>query len=367
MPHAVARCSSGPLRRDQADGLRGRPVEPRTTRRFGIDPSGTKAPPDSSPETLTRRRTAEDDAVVENLTPAGPAAHANARARGQDWDERRERHRRPYPLPLGDDPRGEAVVLAATRALLRALTREEAAEVLLTAVEDLGGVVVPARVATDDSLPLDVSLGVGEPAVVGATASSAAHDLLRQHLAGLVDDAHTVANRIDLSRQQMRMATVDALTGAATRREIGLRLGRSEPGDVVCVLDLDGFKQLNDARGHGAGDDALRDLGRLLRGATRLRDFVGRYGGDEFVIVLTATDPGTAAARMGAVAAEWRALGDHGTTASVGVAAVDARGGALAAKAADTALYRAKRSGRNRVEVATADDYPVLTSDGEGA
>ncbi|WP_220794844.1 hypothetical protein, partial [Nocardioides pelophilus] len=77
----------------------------------------------------------------------------------------RERRRRSYPLPLeGDGRRGDAIALAATRALLRALTREEAAQILRTAVDDLGGEVVPARLASDDALPQDISLGVGGPA-----------------------------------------------------------------------------------------------------------------------------------------------------------------------------------------------------------
>lgn len=231
---------------------------------------------------------------------------------------------------------------------------------LRTAVEDLGGVVVPARIASDDALPLDVSLGVGEPSVVEVPPGSPSYERVARHLSELVTDAHTVANRSDLGHQQERKATVDALTGAATRREIGRRLGTALPGDAVCVLDLDGLKQLNDSRGHAAGDDALRSLGRLLRESVRDEDFVGRYGGDEFVLLLRASGPESARARMGLIAERWRALRDHGTTASVGVAAVDHRGGALAAKAADAALYRAKRAGRDRVEVAGDDDYPHL-------
>lgn len=294
---------------------------------------------------------------MESLIANGPAANASRRGRVPQP----ERRRRPYPLPgEGEDRRGDAIALAATRALLRSLSREEAAFVLRTAVEDLGGVVVPARLATDDALPIDISLGVGEPSLVEAAPGSPSYDVLSRHLSELVADAHTVANRSDLGHQQERKATVDALTGAATRREIGRRLGSAEPGDAVCVLDLDGFKQLNDSRGHAAGDDALRSLGRLLRESVREDDFVGRYGGDEFVLLLRSSDPESSRHRMGLIAQRWRTRGDHGTTTSVGVAAVDHRGGALAAKAADAALYRAKRAGRDRVEVAGDDDYPHL-------
>lgn len=288
---------------------------------------------------------------------SGPAT--NVWRRGQADRRAPEPKRRPYPWPVDvdDDPRGDAAVLAATRALLSALTRDEAALILRTAVDDLGGAAVPARIAADAAIPVDISLGVGEPTVVEVEQGGAAYERVMRHLTDLVDDAHTAATRADVGHRQERRATVDALTGVATRGEIGLRLGRAVPGDVVCVMDLDGFKQLNDTRGHAAGDDALRDFGRLLRQSIRVDDFAGRYGGDEFTLVLLAAAPGSAAARMVDLLAQWQDLGDHATTASVGIAEVDTRGGALAAKAADVALYRAKHAGRNRVEVATADDY----------
>lgn len=301
---------------------------------------------------------------MESPGAGGPAA--NVARRGPV--DVRERRRRSYPLlPDGDNRRGDGIALAATRALLRALTREEAAQILRTAVDDLGGVVVPARLATDDALPQDISLGVGEPAVVEAAAGSPADERLRRHLTELVNDAHTVANRSDLIHHQERVATVDALTGAATRREIGRRLGRTDPGDAVCMLDLDGLKQLNDTRGHAAGDDALRDLGRLLRESIRPDDFVGRYGGDEFVLVLRSTDLASARDRMASIAGRWGELDNQSTTASIGVAEVGEHGGAGAAKAADAALYRAKRSGRDRIELAVADDYPAKTPPALGA
>ena len=289
----------------------------------------------------------------------GPAS--NVWRRGQADRRAPEPKRRPYVLPTGaeEDASGDAVALAATRALLRALTRDEAAVVLRTAVDDLGAAVVPARIAADTALPVDISLGVGEPTVLEVEPGTAAYARMMRHLTDLVDDAHTAATRSDLSRRQERRATIDVLTGVATRAEIGLRLGRAVEGDVVCTIDLDGFKELNDTRGHAAGDDALRDFGRLLRQSIRVDDFAGRYGGDEFTLVLRAAAPDSARSRMVDLLTQWQELGDHGTTASVGVAEVDARGGALAAKAADAALYRAKRAGRNRVEVATAEDHPA--------
>ena len=292
-------------------------------------------------------------------SPLAPGPATNVWRRGQADRRAPEPKRRPYPWPLDadDDPRGDAAALVATRALLNALTRDEAALILRTAVDDLGGAAVPARIAADEAIPVDISLGIGEPTVVEVEPGAAAYERVMRHLTDLVDDAHTAATRADLGHRQERRATVDALTGVATRGEIGLRLGRAVPGDVVCVIDLDGFKALNDTRGHAAGDDALRDFGRLLRQSIRVDDFAGRYGGDEFTLVLRATDAESASCRMAELLTRWQALGDHGTTASAGVAEVDLRGGPIAARAADAALYRAKRSGRNQVEVATTDDY----------
>ena len=279
------------------------------------------------------------------------------------WDKRHrrtgvtqpDRRRRPYPLPPDSEGDEVAVLLLATKALLRVATREDVALVLQTAAADLGGVVVPAATASSDALPVDVSLGAGEPAVVEVPDLGARRRLAR-HLAELANDAQAVVHRIDVVEQQTRLASVDALTGTATRREIGIQLGLARTGDAVCILDLDGFKRLNDERGHAAGDDALRDLGRLVRSSIRSRDFVGRYGGDEFVLLLGATAAGTAAGRMSALIAQWRRLGVHGTTASAGVAVVDERGGAEALRSADAALYEAKRTGRDRVVVAAGPD-----------
>jgi diguanylate cyclase (GGDEF)-like protein len=294
---------------------------------------------------------------VESPPETGPAA--NVWRRGQSDRRAPEPKRRPYPLPVDtdDDPRGDAAALAATRALLHAFSRDEVALILRTAVDDLGGAVVPARIATDGALPVDVSLGVGEPAVVEIASDDPAYDRLMRHLTALVHDAHAAATRVDLSHRQERRATVDGLTGVASRGEVGLRLGRAVPGDVVCAIDLDGFKELNDLRGHAAGDEALRDFGLLLRQSIRTDDFAGRNGGDEFTLVLRAADTTGARGRMAELIARWSALGAHGTTASVGVAEVDARGGAAAARAADAALYRAKRAGRGRVALAGPEDY----------
>ena len=284
---------------------------------------------------------------MESPDPEGPATRAARRAGP------RVPRPRAYAQPPADSGTGDAVALAATRALLAVQTREEAAAVLRTAVNDLGGGVVPARLAGPDCVHVDVSLGVGEPQVVHVDPMSLAAMRLTHHLPFLVQDALQAAARCDHLRRQNRRATVDALTGLATRAEIGSRLGAAQPGDVVVLVDLDLFKQLNDTYGHEAGDDALRAFGQLLRRLVRGDDFCGRYGGDEFLLLLAQAPLLVARARMQQLAEAWAgepAAG--GTTLSVGIAPVGEAGAAEALRAADAAVYRAKRGGRNRVEQA---------------
>ena len=159
-----------------------------------------------------------------------------------------------------------------------------------------------------------------------------------------------------------KLATTDALTGLANRRVLEDTLHRTvalsrrtaEPAALI-VVDVDRFKSINDTHGHQVGDDVLRLLGEVLAAGVRETDLVARFGGEEFVVVLPATDAAGAAVvaeriRAGAEAAE----GPVAFTISAGVAAIPDHGedehSLLAA--ADQALYRSKRRGRNRVTVA---------------
>lgn len=268
--------------------------------------------------------------------------------------ERRKVSPRPYEQPADAGLTGEGVVLAATRALLTARDRQQVAAVLLTAIRDLGGAVVPARLAetNPDALAVDVSVGVGEPLLVVVPEMSIAALHLGNHLRGLVHDALTAAERCDLARCQSELATRDTLTGVSARNQIAPSLANARPGDVVCMLDLDEFKQLNDGSGHAAGDRALQEFGDLLRASVRAGEFCGRYGGDEFLVLLSGTPVAVARQRMRDLIALWRDLAWHGTSASVGLAVVGPDGGEAAGRNADDALLQAKRTGRNRVVVA---------------
>jgi hypothetical protein len=135
----------------------------------------------------------------EGLPPAWGPATAAARRTG-----RPDRVPRPYEQPVNADLSGDSVALAATRALLSIRRREEASEVLQTVVHDLGGAVVPARLAEahPGALPIDLSLGCGEPLLVVVPELSIAALQIAHHLPRLQQDALRAAELCDLARHQ---------------------------------------------------------------------------------------------------------------------------------------------------------------------
>ncbi len=163
------------------------------------------------------------------------------------------------------------------------------------------------------------------------------------------------------------LASKDALTGIANRRGFDQNLAnewnrvrRTGRPMALLVVDVDHFKRFNDRYGHVAGDDCLRQVAGLLDTiARRAGDFAARIGGEEFAVLLPATDLGVAGTIAETVRARIELLDiphedspEARVTVSVGVAAVDpADGGSIRSlfDCADSALYRAKRGGRNRV------------------
>lgn len=257
--------------------------------------------------------------------------------------------------PRADD--GTSAVIDATRRLLRVTTRTDVADILRRAIVSLGGVLV----ANDQSgpgdlgvLPVGLSVEVGTPQAVRSIDPDDGR--LSRHLAGLVDDALVAADRCDAQTRLDVRATVDHLTGVASKSEIGARLGLARPGDVICLLDLDGFKALNDTHGHLVGDEVLHRFGTHLRERTRSGDFVARFGGDEFLVILHAAPLSLAHQRMTDLAASWAESASITTPVSIGVAPVAEAGGLAAAECADRAMYRAKRAGQAPVAMARRSD-----------
>ena len=170
-----------------------------------------------------------------------------------------------------------------------------------------------------------------------------------------------LAHRDDADRELQRLATLDGLTGALNRRawmaraatELAVSERYGQPLAVL-MIDLDHFKQINDSRGHEAGDRALAFVARALQSAVRPGDLVGRYGGEEFCVLMSHADASAAQAfdaRMRQYMAEAaeRELG-FALGYSAGIAMRAGPGDTLAAmlKRADDTLYVAKAQGRAR-------------------
>lgn len=169
-----------------------------------------------------------------------------------------------------------------------------------------------------------------------------------------------------------RLAAIDGLTGCYNRRallelaerEIA-RCERSAADLAVMMIDIDHFKPLNDSHGHTVGDAILVQVVQRARATLRPVDLFGRYGGEEFCVVLPGLAPGdtlSVAERLrGAVAGVPCVVGNLsiGVTISLGVAHYgrDGRTVAELISAADVALYQAKTAGRDRVVLATADIF----------
>ncbi len=175
----------------------------------------------------------------------------------------------------------------------------------------------------------------------------------------------------DNVQNSIEMAITDALTGLHNRRYMESHLGtlaeqassRGKPLALM-MLDIDFFKSINDKYGHDAGDDVLREFAVRVRKSIRGIDLACRYGGEEFVIVMPETDlhvAGVVAERLRrSIAGEPFAVNKGTTrievTISIGLSTLELKGEPVAdvLKRADTALYRAKNDGRNRVVAAAA-------------
>jgi diguanylate cyclase (GGDEF)-like protein len=182
-------------------------------------------------------------------------------------------------------------------------------------------------------------------------------------LGRVLEASHRRAFALELELQ--RDARTDALTGLDNRRAMQERatfeLKRASRARVpvsLVLCDIDHFKTINDRHGHDAGDDVLRAVGHTLRAAVRETDLLSRWGGEEFLAVLSDTDARRAAEVAERMRAGVEAMPVAGmperATISLGVASRQVIGDAGAdwealLKEADANLYRAKSAGRNRV------------------
>ena len=216
---------------------------------------------------------------------------------------------------------------------------------------------------------LDASSSSGEPHPLGAVTSFFARrrefDTDTIELAtALMRQAGQAFERLRLSAELEQLALRDSLTGLANRTLLSELLGaalrasaRDGSGLALMFLDLDGFKAVNDTLGHSGGDAVLVEVAARLGTAVRDSDAIGRFGGDEFVVVCDRADAPAAteiAERIRAAIAAPYASTTLPISASIGIALCDS----VAARtttiddlliAADDAMYRAKADGKNRV------------------
>jgi len=174
----------------------------------------------------------------------------------------------------------------------------------------------------------------------------------RRQLADTLEQVQRLASRDELTRALNRRSLLSAL-----ERECG-RAERSGAPFCIAMIDLDHFKRVNDSYGHAAGDAVLRSFAAVVHEKMRNTDIFGRYGGEEFMLILVGAMPAPALeaverVRIAVAAHDWRAISpDVPVTMSAGVAGFS-KGEKVEQllHRADQALYQAKHAGRNRTQV----------------
>ncbi|MBK8012496.1 MAG: diguanylate cyclase [Deltaproteobacteria bacterium] len=245
-------------------------------------------------------------------------------------------------------------------------------------------VSILARMAHDLEIQhFDVRSPIHRSDEIGALSSSlnAMACRLEEHTEDLQSAVRTRTSQLLVANRELRrIANTDALTGLRNRRYfeeiLALEVRRAErhPRNIVlCMFDIDHFKTFNDTQGHQAGDAVLRQVADLLRRNLRAVDIITRYGGEEFIALLldtTADEGRVTAEKLCRLVRETSIQGEElqpggRLTLSIGVAAFpeNATTGDALVRAADVALYAAKRGGRNRV---VAFDPTLVGPDASG-
>ena len=202
---------------------------------------------------------------------------------------------------------------------------------------------------------------------LGPSVSQQEYSLDILEILGILTNMLSVALHNSQNFEQIKaLSYTDEMTGLHNYRFFIMRLKeelarakRNEAPLALLILDVDFFKNYNDALGHPAGDEILRQLSDILKSTVRDNDIVARYGGEEFAMILPSTDQngaGVLAERIRKKVEKYKfphqEIQPNGTlTISIGIALYpeDADDTEEIVKAADRALYHAKESGRNRV------------------
>ena len=193
----------------------------------------------------------------------------------------------------------------------------------------------------------------------------------------LSDQAAVAISNASLHQMISRQAYSDTLTGLPNRRALDERLEeevqaarRNNYSFAVIMMDLDGFKDVNDTYGHTVGDDVLRLVFNQMARGVRNTDFLARYGGDELTLILTQSDMSSAQivaekivegmSKLKYKLPDGRKL-KLGISGGIAIFPVNARNGPDMLRAADTALYQAKKHKRGSFEVARGITGPLAT------
>lgn len=260
-----------------------------------------------------------------------------------------------------------------TRAVLKML-----AEVLGAAEQIANNVETHNTEIRENAEQVDNLSVTGDMAVIKHALLSHVKALMNSNKR-LQDDLVCTRYRLEEQSQDIdharREARTDKLTSVANRRAFDEKLHllldswrREKVPFVLILADLDQFKRVNDAHGHQAGDHVLQMTGIGLKQLIREGDFVGRYGGDEFAILLpnTTLDVGTQLAQKICLGISEEAFciivqgGEVSLSVSMGVAAaLDEDNDESIVRHADQALYRSKKAGRNSVRYYEPEDEPV--------
>jgi diguanylate cyclase (GGDEF)-like protein len=199
-------------------------------------------------------------------------------------------------------------------------------------------------------------------------------------ISGIVVVFHDVSEIRGLTRQMSYQATHDALTGLINRREFERRLEEAldsaqadDAVHILCYMDLDRFKAVNDSCGHLAGDNMLREVATLIREQVRDSDFVGRLGGDEFGTVLIGCPLDKArqiAVDICNAVSDYRFVWQDKIFSigiSIGLVEIGHASGTMQdlMSAADSACYVAKQRGRGQVHVYSSRDEAIARERGD--
>ena len=254
-----------------------------------------------------------------------------------------------------DDKYVPAAVHAATQALLRVESSDQARQVLVQLVRNLGGHAVPKSLGDVDALPIDISLREGEPVYPTASKGSAAHWLLAEYIEAAVTDARVA---IELVRAAERLATdagIDRISGLPDHQTMSRLLSRLVEGDAIVAMDLDWIQVIGTDQ--PSDQEILRSFGRSLRLAARATEHCGRFGGGEFLLLMYEPGEEGCIRLLERLRERWEKSGHSNELSfSAGIANVDEQGWRSAIQAADRALRRAQETG-DKWETATPDDY----------